>query len=111
MHLNQSLADEAAAAVAAALAPYAWRDFTDLMLARRVVGATDRHVVVSFVSSLPGIGVGAAEPVEPAEPDDARVDVLVRVLKSRRWRELSLDRLCVDLVVSLAVWPSERQAL
>jgi hypothetical protein len=105
--LSQSLADEAATAVAAALAPYAWRELTDRMLARCVVGAADRHSVVSFVSSLPGIDVGAAGPVEPAEPHDVRVDALVMVLRSRRWRELALDRLCVDLVTSLAVWLSE----
>ena len=47
-------ADARAAAVAEALAPFGWRDFTDRMLARRVVGAIDRYVVLRFVSTIPG---------------------------------------------------------
>ena len=97
-------ADARVAAIAAELAPYAWRDFTDRMLARRVVGAADRYSVVSFLTDLAGTDVGPVDPVEPAEPGDERVDGLVRVLEGRHWRGLSLDRLCDDLVVALDGW-------
>ena len=67
-------ADGRLAAIAAALGPYVWRGLTDRMLARRVVGALDRHSVVGFLTGLPGAEVGAAGPVEPAQPGDERVD-------------------------------------
>jgi hypothetical protein len=103
-------ADGRLAAIAAALGPYAWRGLTDRMLARRVVGALDRQSVVGFLTGLPGADVGAADPVEPAQPGDERVDVLVHVLEDRRWRGLALDRLCADLVAALDTWEVERGA-
>jgi hypothetical protein len=103
-----SSADAGAAAVAAALAPYAWRSFTDAMLARRALGAVDQHVVANFVSTVSGADVGVGEPPEPADPGDERVRVVVRMLEGRRWRRISLDRLCADIMSSLAVWQAER---
>jgi len=67
--------------MAAALAPYAWREFTERMLARRVVGALDRHQVVCFLSVLPGTDVGVLDPVESADACDDRVDALVCALQ------------------------------
>ena len=103
--------DARVAAVAAALAPYPWREFTDRMLARRVVGATDRHDVTVFITGMPGTHVGAFGTAEPADPGDGRVEAIVRVLGRRRWRGSSLDRLCVDLVASLDAWQSARDSL
>jgi hypothetical protein len=102
--------DGRSAAVAAALAPYPWRGLTDRMLARRVVAALDRHGLVGFLAGLPGADAGAADPVEPAEPGDERVDVLVSALQDRPWRGLVLDRLCADLVTALETWEAEREA-
>ena len=99
--------DARAASVAEVLAPFAWRDFTDLMLARRVVGAVDRYVVLRFVSTIPGAGPGGIGPVDPADVDDPRVDVLVRMLGARQWRGFSLDRLCADLIAVLAAWQAD----
>ena len=101
-------AEGRAAAIAAELAPYAWRGFTDRMLARRAVGAADRQGLDAFLTSLPGTDVGVAEPVEPAPPGDERVDVLVRVVLLRHWRRQSLDRLCADLTAALDAWEDER---
>jgi hypothetical protein len=103
-------ADARAGTVAAALAPYARRNFTNRMLARRVVGAVDRHSVLDLLSSVPGTDVGVAGPVEPAAPGDQRVEVLARVLEERQWRGLSLDRLCVDLMAALDEWQTGRDA-
>jgi len=103
-------ADARAAAVAEALAPFAWRDFTDRMLARQAVGAVDRYVVLRFVSSIPGAKAGGVGPVEPADPGDARVDLLVRRLAARQWRDFCLDRLSADLITALAAWQAEREA-
>jgi hypothetical protein len=97
-------------ASAAALAPYGWRNLTDRMLARRVVGAVDRCSVISLIESVPGAAVGVVGPVEAAEPGDERVEVLVRLLEERHWRGLSLDRLCGELVAALCAWQAQRDA-
>jgi hypothetical protein len=102
--------DARAAAVAEALAPFAWRDFTDRMLARQAVGAVDRYVILIFVSSIPGAKAGRVGPVEPADPGDPRVGLLVRRLAARQWRDFSLDRLCADLITALAAWWAERES-
>jgi membrane protein len=107
-HVARWSADSRVAAIAAELAPYAWRDFTDRMLARRVVGAADRYRVISFLTDQAGADLGPVDPVEPAEPGDERVDVLMWVLEDRHWRGLSLDRLCDDLVAALDFWEHER---
>jgi len=106
-----SSGDARVEATVAALAPYGWRDFTDRMVARRVVGAVDRCSVLGLIASLPGTEVGVVWPLEPAEPGDARVDVLARVLRDLPWRRLSLARLCVQLVAALDEWQTGRDAL
>jgi hypothetical protein len=109
--MARSSGDECAAAVAAAMAPYAWREFTDRMLARRVVGAVDRHHVICFLAGLPGTDVGILDEVEPAEAGDGRVDALVSTLDGQRWREWSLARLCAQVLSSLDAWQAERESL
>jgi hypothetical protein len=106
-----SAVDERVAAVAAALSPYAWRDLTDRMLARRVVAAMDRHDVVCFLTGLPGTEVGVLDAVEPADIRDERVGALVRTLEGQRWRGWSLTRLCGDVIAALEEWQAERKAL
>ncbi len=103
--------DEPAAVVAAALAPYPWRDLTDRMLARQVVGVIDRYTVVRFLADVPGADVGEFPPAGPAEACDERVEFLVGVLAGRQWRAWSLGRLCVDLHRSLETWEADRDAL
>ncbi|GAB3308097.1 hypothetical protein GCM10027451_16790 [Geodermatophilus aquaeductus] len=100
--------DARTAATAAALTPYAWRDLTDRMLARLVVGAADRHGVTAFLASLPGTDPGPAGAAEPTGPDDPRVEVLLRVLADRPWRGLTLDRLVTDLFAALDAWQAGR---
>ena len=103
--------DARTAATAAALAPYSWGDLTDRMFARLVVGATDRHGVTAFLTSLPGTDPGSSGAAEPTEPDDPRVAVLLRVLADRPWRGLTLDRLVIDLVAALDAWQAGRDVL
>jgi hypothetical protein len=105
-----SPADERAAAVAAALAPYGWREFTERMLARRVVGAMDRHDLVCFLFDLPGTDPGMVEAVEPADAGDERVDALVCALDGQQWRVWSLARLCAVVMSSLEAWQAGRDA-
>jgi hypothetical protein len=96
--------DQRTASVAAALTPCAWRDLTDRMLARQVLAAADRFRVVRLIHSVPGAAVGGQPLMEPAEDTDARIGALLPVLTGRRWRELSLDRLCADLLTALDAW-------
>ena len=108
-HVSQC-SGESAAVVAAALAPYAWREFSARMLARRVVGALDRYVVLDFISDLPGVDAGTVEAIAPAESGDPRVDALVRGLDGEQWRSRSLLRLCTDLVSVLEAWHADLDA-
>jgi hypothetical protein len=103
-------ADPRAAAVAAELAPYAWRNLTESMLARRVLAAVDRYGVVRLIHSVPGAAVGELEALDPAAAGDLRVDVLARALQSRRWRTFSVERVCVDLLTALDAWQAERES-
>jgi hypothetical protein len=103
--------DECAAAVAASLAPYAWRSFTVRMLARCVVGAVDRHRVLCFLGTLPGTDVGVVDAPEPAQAGDDRVDFLVGELEGRSWRQWSLGCLCSHLLTALEAWRLNRDSL
>ena len=95
----------------AALAPCAWRELPERMLARRVIGALDRYVVLHFLSDVPGVDVGPVQAIDLAEADDARVDVLVGELDGRQWRSRSLVELAADLVASLEAWYAARGSL
>jgi hypothetical protein len=102
---------ECTAAVTAALAPYAWRELTDRMLARRVVAAVDRHDVLRFLACVPGTDAGEAPPLEAADDGDDRVEALVLAVEGHVWRGWSLGRLCAELVSELDAWHAEREAL
>jgi hypothetical protein len=102
--------DERAGAVAASLAPFGWRGFTDRMLARLVLGAADQHTVCCFVGELPGVDVGECDPVEPTDTGDERVDVLVAELAGRPWRTWSLACLSSCLVTALDAWQADQDA-
>jgi hypothetical protein len=110
-HVARSAGNERAVAVAAALAPYAWRELTDRMLARRAVGAADRQQVVCFLAGVPGTDDGAMDAVEPAEVGDERVAVLMWALDGRLWRGWSLPGLCAYLISTLETWAAERASL
>jgi hypothetical protein len=109
-YVDQSRVGEAAAVVAAALAPFPWREFTDDVLARRAVAAMDRHTVAAFLSGLAGTEIGDAGALEPAEADDARVAALVEVLAPQQWRDRSLIPLCMELSAVVASWLAARDS-
>jgi hypothetical protein len=109
--VSRPMGDERAGAVAAELAPYAWRDLTDRMLARCVVGVTDRHTVVRFLEDVPGADVGEHAQMAPADPADERVEFLVGALAGTQWRTWSLGRLCAQLQQALGTWTADRDSL
>lgn len=90
-----------------ALEPYGWSGATPEMLARRVVGVLDRHWLVG---ELPGSQYTVRmEDVDPADPADERVDVLVATLRALRWRVLTRTFLCRRLVSALEAWSVQRR--
>lgn len=94
-------------ALSAALEPYAWNRATPEMLARRVVAVLDRHWLLG---QLPGPHPAVRmDDVEPADPGDERVAVLVAVLAGLRWRELTRTALCRQLVSALESWSVRRR--
>jgi hypothetical protein len=103
--------DRRVAAVCAALEPYEWRSFTPQLLARCALGALDRHRVVDLIEVVSGAATGDPGPVEPAEPGDVRVDVLVDFLTGHRWRTMTLVSLSGHLIDELGRWCRQRQRL
>jgi len=84
--------------VAAALAPYAWRDFTPEMVARLVVAANDRENLRRTLDSVVGATAGRWEHLVPAAADDPRLAPLLTFLTSHRWTGLKLPALCRSLL-------------
>lgn len=98
-------------AVRAALEPYAWRSFTPQLLARCALGALDRHRVLALLAAIPGARPGDNGPLQPAERDDLRVEVLVELMGAHRWRDLTVTALCAQLLEALAAWSVDRRRL
>jgi hypothetical protein len=111
MQLQPSSRDGFVAAATADLEPFAWRSLTPEMLARRVLGAVDRHSVHKLLqpTSAPDpASRGAGEPVDRA---DERVGVLVEIMSAHRWRTWTLACLVRQLLGALDVWWVNRQRL
>jgi hypothetical protein len=99
--------DPRVVALSGALEPYAWTNATPEMLARRVVGILDRYWLLG---ELPGPRPAVRmEDVEPADPGDERVEVLVAMLRGLRWRMLTRTALCRQLVSALESWSVRRR--
>jgi hypothetical protein len=92
------------------MAPYAWRDMTERMLARRVLAAVDRYGVGRLVHSVPGVEVGVWEPLAPVADADPRVDVLAGSVRGRRWRGFSVEGVCTHLLAVLDAWQAENES-
>jgi hypothetical protein len=99
--------DPRVVALSAALAPYAWSQATPEMLARRVVGVLDRQWLLGELPDpRPSVRLGD---MVPADPGDERVELLVAMLRTLRWRVLTRAALCRQLVSALESWSVRRQ--
>jgi len=99
--------DPRVVALSAALEPYAWSQATPEMLARRVVGVLDRQMLLGELPDpRPAVRLGD---VVPADPGDERVELLVAMLWTLRWRVLTRTALCCQLVSALESWSVRRQ--
>jgi hypothetical protein len=99
--------DPRVVALSAALAPYAWSQATPEMLARRVVGVLDRQWLLGELPGpRPPVRLGD---IVPADPGDERVELLVAMLRTLRWRVLTRTALCRQLVSALESWSVRRR--
>jgi hypothetical protein len=99
--------DPRVVALSAVLGPYAWTQATPEMLARRVVGILDRYWLLGELPGpRPAVRLGD---VDPADPGDERVEVLVAILRTLRWRMLTRTTLCRQLVSALESWSVRRE--
>ena len=99
--------DPRVVALSAALAPYAWSQATPEMLARRVVGVLDRQWLLGELPDpRPSVRLGD---MVPADPGDERVELLVAMLRTLRWRVLTRTALCRQLVSALESWSVRRR--
>jgi len=84
--------DPRPALIGAALGPFAWKGWTEEMVARRIVAALDR------------------EPW-PVPRSDERVEVVQDALADCRWRVLSSAGLARRAIAALDAWQQRRQWL
>jgi hypothetical protein len=99
--------DPRVVALSAALAPYTWSQAPPEMLARRVVGVLDRQWLLGELPGpRPSVRLGD---VVPADPGDERVELLVAMLRTLRWRVLTRTALCRQLVSALESWSVRRR--
>ena len=99
--------DPRVVALSAALRPYAWTQATPEMLARRAVGILDRQwLLAELPDPRPLVRLGD---IVPADPADERVELLVAMLRTLRWRVLTRTALCRQLVSALESWSVHRR--
>src|SRR4051812_41231559 len=97
-------------AICAAVGPYVWRGLTAEMVARRVLGALDRVLVLELIGATEGASADDLADIEPVDRSDDRVEPLVHLMASFRWRDITLTRLLQLLLESLDQWWTRREA-
>lgn len=98
MHAEPVATQPRVQAICAAVGAYGWRALTAEMVVRRLLGALDGLLVSEVIGATPESTAIDLAVVEPADSGDARIDPMVQLLASFRWRALTLPRL-VELVL------------
>lgn len=91
-------------AICAAVGAYGWRAHTAEMVARRLLGAVDRMLVLEVIGATPEACAQDLASVEPADCSDDRIESLVHLMDSFRWRTITLSRLVQLLLEALDQW-------
>jgi len=104
MHAETSATQARVVAICNAFEPYGWRALTAEMVVRRVLGVADRLLVLEFIVATPDVRARELASLEPADCDDERIEPLVHVLDSFRWRDVTLARLAQILLEALDQW-------
>src|SRR3954466_10164150 len=98
-------------ALCAAVGPYGWRALTAEMVARRLLGGVDRLSVLELIGATPAGSDPELAAVSPVDHDDDRLEPLVHLMASFRWRDVTLTRLVQLLLEALDQWWLHRDAL
>src|SRR3954468_10301998 len=110
MHAGTSATQTRVVAICNAVEPYGWRALTSEMVVRRLLGAVDRLLVLEGIGETPGESARDLTSVEPADRGDDRIEPLVHLMASFRWRDVTLTRLVQLLLEALDQWWSRREA-
>src|SRR3954462_11148042 len=109
MHAETS-ATSRVQAICAAVGPYAWRALTPDMVVRRLLGAVDRLLVLEVIGATDEGGAFELASVEAVDRNDERLEPLLHLMASFRWREMTLTRLVQLLLEALDQWWARREA-
>src|SRR4051794_1245575 len=93
MHAESSATPPRVQAICAAVGPYGWRALTADMVARRLLGAVDRLQVLEVIDVTEAGTPPELGDVEPVDRSDDRIEPLVHLMASFRWRHMTLTRL------------------
>jgi hypothetical protein len=80
------------------------------LVARRVLGAVDRLLVLEVIGATQGGSARDLAAIEPADRSDDRIEPLVHLMASFRWRDVTLTRLVQLLLEALDQWWLHRDA-
>ena len=97
-------------AICAAVGPYAWRSLTADMVARRLLAAVDRLLVLEVIGAADVVNAPELAVVEAVDRNDERLEPLLHLMASFRWRDVTLTRLVQLLLEALDQWWSRRDA-
>ena len=110
MHAESSATPPRVQAICAAVGPYAWRALTADMVARRLLGAVDRLLILEVIGATDAGSALELAAVEAVDRNDERLEPLVHLMASFRWRDMTLTRLAQLLLEALDHWWSRREA-
>jgi len=98
-------------AICAAVGAYGWRTLTAEMVARRLLGAVDCLSVLEVIGATPDACVHDLASADASDCSDDRIEPLVHLMGSFRWRTITLSRLVQVLLEALDDWWSRRDEL
>ena len=104
MHAEPSATQPRVRAISAAVGAYGWRALTAEMVARRLLGAMDRLLVLEVIGASAELSANDLAAVEPADRDDDRIEPMVQLMACFRWRALTLGRLVQLLLEAHEQW-------
>jgi hypothetical protein len=110
VHAETSAMQPRVQAICAAVGPDGWRALTAEMVARRLLGAVDRLLVLEVIGATLGASARDLASVEPADRSDDRIEPLVHLMAGFRWRDVTLTRLVQLLLEALDQWWLRRDA-
>jgi hypothetical protein len=111
VHAESSATQPRVQAICAVIGAYGWRALTAEMVARRVLGAVDCLLVLEVIGATPNASAHDLASVEPVDCSDDRIEPLVHLMGSFRWRTITLGRLVQVLLEALDDWWSRRDEL